>query len=148
MFRIYSFWLPSILFGAFPGPMWIWPMEQTIIIVAKWHTMGILAMIHGHNCSPCDVDNDHGRSCCWNIFHCCGQGWGQFHFFNSVPIPILLFSIPIPILPLTISFNSNSISNVRDFNSNSGDSKSNLKSRNDLLKSSAKLIIIMITRYM
>ena len=45
------------------------------------------------------------------------QGWGQFHFFNSIPIPIPLFSIPIPILRLAISFNSNS--NSRDFNSNS-----------------------------
>ena len=52
------------------------------------------------------------------------QGWGQFHFFNSIPIPIPLFSIPIP--PLTISFNSNSNSNSGDFNSNSnsGDFKS------------------------
>ena len=72
------------------------------------------------------------------------QVWGQFHFFNSIPIPVPLFSIPIPIPLLTISFNSNS----RYFNSNSRDFKSNLKSRNDLLKSSAKLIIIMITRYM
>ena len=49
------------------------------------------------------------------------QGWGQFHFFNSIPIPIPLFSIPIPIpIPLfIISFNSNSNSNSGDFNSNS-----------------------------
>ena len=54
------------------------------------------------------------------------QGWGQFHFFNSIPIPIPLFSIPIPIPLLTISFNSNSNSNSGDFNSNSnsGDFKS------------------------
>ena len=37
------------------------------------------------------------------------HGWGQFHFFNSIPIP--LFSIPIPLL--RISFNSNS--NSGDF---------------------------------
>ena len=67
------------------------------------------------------------------------QGWGQFHFFNSIPIPIPLFSIPIPIpIPLlTKSFNSNSNSNSGHFNSNSnsnsGEFKSNLKSRNDLL---------------
>ena len=58
----------------------------------------------------------------------CTQGWGQFHFFNSIPIPIQVFSIPIPIpIPLlTISFNSNSNSNSGDFNSNSnsGDFKS------------------------
>ena len=48
------------------------------------------------------------------------QGWGQFRFFNSIPIP--LFSIPIPIPLLTISFNSNS--NSRDSNSNSGDFRS------------------------
>ena len=79
---------------------------------------------------------------------CRYQGWGQFHFFNSIPIPIPLFSIPIPIPLLPISFNSNS--NSRDFysNSNSGDFKSNLNRRNDLLKSSVKLIIIIITRYM
>ena len=50
------------------------------------------------------------------------QGWGQFHFFNSIPIPIPLFSIPIPIPLLTIGFNSNS--NSGDSTSNSGDFKS------------------------
>ena len=54
-------------------------------------------------------------------FCCCigvvsNQGWGQFHFFNSIPIPLL--AIPIPLL--TISSNSNS----GDSNSNSGDFKS------------------------
>ena len=92
-----------------------------------------------------------GKILCWrNKIRIYRQGWGQFHFFNSIPIPIPLFSIPIPLL--TISFNSNSNSNSRDFNSNSnsnsGDFKSNLISRNDLLKSSAQLIIIMIARYM
>ena len=59
------------------------------------------------------------------------QGWGQFHFFNSIPIPIPLFSIPIPILIplLTISFNSNSNSNSRDFNSNSNSNSGDFKSR-------------------
>ena len=82
------------------------------------------------------------------------QGWGQFRFFNSIPIPIPLFPIPIPIpIPLlTISFNSNSNSNSRHFNSNSnsnsGELKSNLNSWNDLLMSSSKFIMIMITRYM
>ena len=82
------------------------------------------------------------------------QGWGQFRFFNSIPIPIPLFSIPIPIpIPLlTISFNSNSNSNSRHFNSNSnsnsGELKSNLNSWNDLLMSSSKFIMIIITRYM
>ena len=71
------------------------------------------------------------------------QGWGQFHFFNSIPIP--LFSIPIPIPLLPISFNSNS--NSGHFNSNSGEFKSNLNSRNDLLMSSSKLIVIIITRF-
>ena len=47
------------------------------------------------------------------------QGWGQFHFFNSIPIPIPLFSIPIPIPLLPISFNSNSNSNSGHSNSNS-----------------------------
>ena len=74
------------------------------------------------------------------------QGWGQFLFFNSISI-----AIPIPLL--RISFNSNSISGDSNsiYNYNSGDFKSNLNSRNDLLKSSVKLIIIMIimiTRYM
>ena len=65
----------------------------------------------------------------WNVLYlvmlylplCVNQGWGQFHFFNSIPIPIPLFSIPIPIpIPqLTISFNSNSNSNSGHFNSNS-----------------------------
>ena len=57
------------------------------------------------------------------------QGWGQFHFFNSIPIPIPLFSIPIPIpIPLlTKSFNSNS--NSGDFNSNSNSNSGFLKSR-------------------
>ena len=62
--------------------------------------------------------------------------------FNSIPIP--LFSIPIPLL--TISFNYNSHSG--HFNSNSGEFKSNPNSWNDLLMSSSKLIMIMITRYM
>ena len=77
------------------------------------------------------------------------QGWGQFHFFNSIPIPLFPIPIPIPIPLLTISFNSNSNSNSRDFNSNSNsrDFKSNLNSRNDLLKSSAKLIIIDLSDY-
>ena len=59
------------------------------------------------------------------------QGWGQFHFLNSIPIPIPLFSIPIPIpIPLlAISFNSNSNSNSRDFNSNSNSNSGDLKSR-------------------
>ena len=61
------------------------------------------------------------------------QGWGQFHFFNSIPIPILLFSIPIPIPLLTISFNSNfnsnSNSNSGDFNSNSNSNSRDFKSR-------------------
>ena len=48
------------------------------------------------------------------------KGWGQFHFFNSFPVPIPLFSIPNPIPLLTISSNSN----FRDSNSNSGDLKS------------------------
>ena len=72
------------------------------------------------------------------------QGWGQFQFFNSIPIP--LFSIPIPIPLLPISFNSNS--GHFNSNSNSGEFKSNLNSRNDLLMSSSTLIMIMITRYM
>ena len=79
---------------------------------------------------------------------CDRQGWGQFHFFNSIPNP--LFSIPIPILLLTISFNSNS--NSGDFNSNSnsnsGNFKSNFNSRNDLLMSSSKLVIMITTMYM
>ena len=57
------------------------------------------------------------------------QGWGQFHFFNSIPIPIPLFSIPIPIPPLTISFNSNSNSNSGYFNSNSNSNSGDFKSR-------------------
>ena len=57
------------------------------------------------------------------------QGWGQFHFFNSIPIPIPLFSIPIPIPLLTISFNSNSNSNSGDFNSNSDSNSGDFKSR-------------------
>ena len=80
------------------------------------------------------------------------QGWGQFPFFNSIPIPIPLFSIPIPIpIPLlTISFNSNSNSNSKHFNSNSnsGELKSNLNSWNDLWMFSSKFIMIIITRYM
>ena len=65
--------------------------------------------------------------CLW--CHIWNQGWGQFHFFNSIPIPIPLFSIPIPIpIPLlTISFNSNS--NSRDFNSNSNSNSRDFKSR-------------------
>ena len=57
------------------------------------------------------------------------QGWGQFHFFNSIPIP--LFSIPIPILIplLTISFNSNSNSNSGYFNSNSNSNSGDFRSR-------------------
>ena len=77
------------------------------------------------------------------------QGWGQFHFFNSIPIPLFSISIPIPLLP--ISFNSNSNSNSGHFNSNSGEFKSNLNSRNDLfihVMSSSKLIVIIITRFM
>ena len=78
----------------------------------------------------------------------CSQGWGQFHFFNSIPIPV--FSIPIPIPLLTISFNSNS--NSGDFNSNSNSNSGisnpgNLNSRNDLLMPSLKLIIIILKRY-
>ena len=57
------------------------------------------------------------------------QGWGQFHFFNSIPIPIPVFSIPIPIPLLTISFNSNSNSNYGDFNSNSNSNSRDFKSR-------------------
>ena len=60
--------------------------------------------------------------------HYHAQGWGQFHFFNS--IPILLFPIPIPIPLLTISFNSNSGDFNSNFNSNSGEFKSNPNSKN------------------
>ena len=79
------------------------------------------------------------------------QGWGQFHFFNSIPIPIPLFSIPIPIPLLTKSFNSNS--NSRDFNANSNSNSGDFKSRQYQfwkwpLMSSLKLIIIILTRYM
>ena len=51
------------------------------------------------------------------------QGWSQFHFFNSIPIP--LFSIPIPIPLLPISFNSNSNSGHFNSNSNSNSENSN-----------------------
>ena len=58
------------------------------------------------------------------MIECHYHGWGQFHFFNSIPITIPLFSIPIPIPLLTISFNSNSNSGDFNSNSNSGDFKS------------------------
>ena len=74
------------------------------------------------------------------------QGWGQFRFFNSIPIPLFSIPIPIPIPLLIISFNSNSNSGDFNSNSNSRDFKSNLNFRNDLLKYSVKLIIIIITR--
>ena len=63
-----------------------------------------------------------------------GQGWGQFHFFNSIPIPIPLFSIPIPIPLLPISFNSNSNSNSGDFNSNSNSNSGDFKIQPQLQK--------------
>ena len=53
------------------------------------------------------------------------QGWGQFHFFNSIPIPLFSIPNPIPIPLLTISFNSNS----GDFNSNSNSNSGDFKSR-------------------
>ena len=63
---------------------------------------------------------------CWFIIN---QGWGQFHFFNSIPIPIPLFSIPIPLLTISFNSNSNSNSNSRDFNSNSNSNSRDFKSR-------------------
>ena len=66
--------------------------------------------------------------CSW-YWYICIQGWGQFHFFNSIPIPLFSIPIPIPIPLLTISFNSNSNSNSGDFNSNSNSNSRDFKSR-------------------
>ena len=87
---------------------------------AWWHQALPKAMLTSHQwVSVVFTWEQFHRSFC-SVFHTFqnnGQGWGKFHFFNSIPIPILLFSIPIPIPLLTISFNSNS--NSGDFNSNS-----------------------------